>query len=222
MPGRPAEPAPPGAAAEAGWAEFERRALRARPDLEAQGYRIACRAGCAACCHSMVSVTPEEAFAIAAYIEALPAAGAELIDRIVAHNGAHGGLGGGARVSARIACPCLDPETRLCRIHPARPLTCRGMNSVDAAACDAALDAGDAAAGVPTVVAYHRIVQSIYDRLGQDLADKGLAPYSLELTGALAAIWRTPDAHGRWRAGEDVFAGCRAAALTDAPIPRLA
>lgn len=220
MPGRPAEPAPPGAAAAAGWAEFEARAERARPKLEAQGYRAACRAGCAACCHSMVSVTPEEAFAIAAYIEALPAADAELMDRIVAHNGAHGGLGGGARVKARIACPCLDPETRLCRIHAARPLTCRGMNAVDAAACDAALETGDPAAGVPTVLAYHRIVQSIYDRLGQDLADRGLAPDSLELTGALAAIWRTPDADGRWRAGEDIFAGCRAAELTDAPIPR--
>lgn len=198
------------AAAAAAHAEFESRAPRVAAALEAQGLRPACRAGCAHCCRSLVSVLPQEAFALAAAIDGLPD-GPALKAAIRARAAEGGGRPG-------LACPCLDPATQLCRIHPARPLTCRGMNSTDAEACRAA--EADPARAIPTLLAFHRIVQSLYDRAGAALAAAGLPSDSLEMTGALAAVWETPEAEARWRAGEEIFAGVRAADRAEGPIPR--
>ncbi len=213
---------PKAALAAAAWAAFDRRAEeveRARPETRPA---LACRAGCAHCCHSMVSVLPQEAFALAAHIEtATPEPEREALKaRVIAHAGRTARMGGAARMRARIACPFLDGETALCRVHAARPLTCRGMNSVDESACRAALDDPAAEIAVPTVLAHHRAVQNLYDQIGARLSAAGLPSASLELSGALAIIWSEPDAMARWRAGEDIFAGARAADATDAPIPR--
>lgn len=213
---------PESALAAAAWAAFDRRAEeveRARPESRPA---LACRAGCAHCCHSMVSVLPQEAFALAAHIEtATPEPDREALKaRVIAHAGRTARMGGAARMRARIPCPFLDGKTALCRVHAARPLTCRGMNSVDEGTCRAALDDPAAEIAVPTVLAHHRAVQNLYDQIGARLSAAGLSSASLELTGALAVIWSAPDAMARWRDGEDIFAGARAADTTDAPIPR--
>ena len=60
---------PEAALAAAAWAAFDRRAEeveRMRPESRPA---LACRAGCAHFCHSMVSVLPQEAFALAAHVE---------------------------------------------------------------------------------------------------------------------------------------------------------
>lgn len=203
-------------------AAFDAEAERIDGKLAEKGVSLACRAGCAHCCQSLVSVTAQEVFAIAGHVETAFAEPerAALKAKIVAHADASARLGGGARMKAKLACPFLAPETLLCRIHPARPLTCRGMNSVDESVCRAALEAPESEIAIPTVLAYHRAVQTLYDRLGERLHAAGRSAASLEMTGALAALWRAPDAAGRWRAGEDVFADCRAGAISDAPIPR--
>ena len=213
---------PEAALAAAAWAAFDRRAEeveRMRPESRPA---LACRAGCAHCCHSMVSVLPQEAFALAAHVEtATPEPERDALKaRVIAHAERTARMGGAARMRGRIACPFLDGTTALCRIHAARPLTCRGMNSVDEAACRAALDDPSADIAVPTVLAHHRAVQNLYDQIGARLAGAGLSSASLELTGALAIIWLEPDALSRWRDGEDIFAVAGAADTTDAPIPR--
>lgn len=207
------------AAATAAQARFDAFARHCEAWLGGRGVTLACAPGCAHCCHSLVSLTPPEAFRLAAHVDAMAEGGA-LKARIVAHAAAHGRKDGAARMRGRVACPCLDPETALCAVHPARPLTCRGMNSVDAAPCRAALETDDPALPIPTALAMHEAVQALCDAFGALAREAGAAGASVELAGALATIWKTPDAAGRWRRGEDVFAACRATEISGAAAPR--
>ena len=113
----------------------------------ADGRTISCKAGCGACCRSLVAISIFEAEALAGWIESLPEAQrlelagrfdgalrslatAGIIDRLV-------DLKPGDPLAeielntdlkrdyfyARVACPFLVDES--CSIHPIRPLICR-------------------------------------------------------------------------------------------------
>ena len=73
------------------------------------GDQIACRPGCDSCCRHL-SVATVEALALAAAVQALPAAQAEDLRRV-----------GSAATDA--ACPLLAGG--MCRLYAARPLICR-------------------------------------------------------------------------------------------------
>ena len=98
---------------------------------------VACGAGCDHCCYQVVGVTPAEAFAVVehvrrtrdqAAISKLKARAAELLDQA-------GELDSNARFSPDHPCLFLDVATGRCTIYEARPLACRGMNSLDAEEC---------------------------------------------------------------------------------------
>ena len=72
---------------------------------------LACRPGCASCCHTRLSVAAVEADAIAAWADGQPAA-------------VRAAIAAGARRAAPERCAALDDDDR-CRIYPARPLVCR-------------------------------------------------------------------------------------------------
>ncbi len=108
---------------------------------EAQGRPVSCRAGCAACCHQSVPVTPLEAFALLETVEAMPAAEREVIEARfarVAQQIEEAGLGPTldwneredasrarrAYITAWIACPLLKDDG-LCGIYEERPFACR-------------------------------------------------------------------------------------------------
>jgi Fe-S-cluster containining protein len=96
---------------------------------------VACRAGCDHCCHQVVGVTPPEAIAIVEYskqmlaseeLASLRAHVAERVERIR-------GLSSAERFSPEHACVFLRAGS--CSIYEIRPLSCRGMNSLDAVEC---------------------------------------------------------------------------------------
>jgi Fe-S-cluster containining protein len=96
---------------------------------------VACKAGCAHCCYQAVHATPIEAFAIVDHLrESL--AQAELTSLAARVSDAHErtrGLAQVDRFSSDHPCPFL--EAGQCSIYEVRPLSCRGMNSRDAAGC---------------------------------------------------------------------------------------
>ncbi|CCQ73620.1 YkgJ family cysteine cluster protein [Magnetospira sp. QH-2] len=98
---------------------------------------IACRAGCGGCCHSHVGIEPAEAFAILQYLQAnrTEAETAALFPRVrqVAQQVAD--LNPGSRWAKQIPCAFLEPDAGTCGIYAARPLACRGYNSLDVEAC---------------------------------------------------------------------------------------
>jgi Fe-S-cluster containining protein len=98
---------------------------------------VACRAGCDHCCYQVVGVTPAEALAVVDHVRrtrsteevvALAARAAELVAKA-------GDLDSNARFSPDHPCLFLDVPTGQCTIYEARPLACRGMNSLDAEEC---------------------------------------------------------------------------------------
>lgn len=100
---------------------------------------IACRQGCAHCCHQRVGVTVPEALAI---FEALVAtrSAAELRtlhERVERAYHATRGLTRDERNSPEHACPLL--ESGSCSVYEVRPLSCRGVHSLDEQACRAKL-----------------------------------------------------------------------------------
>lgn len=183
-------------------------------------FNIACGMGCAYCCHTMVSVLPPEAFYLANHIETgfEPEESKALKQRILDHDRANRGKSGAMRHEQHIACPMLDPDTWLCRVHDSRPLTCRSMHSSDVASCKKAYDLRDAYIATPSHQLFFENTQAYYDAFGTALVEHGLHIEPLELNAALATIWTEKNAMIRWIKGEDVFRDARADAfMTDAP-----
>ena len=122
---------------------------RRRRDCPVADRPPACRAGCAHCCHQTVGVTPPEVFAIYDHLRATRTAG-RTGRRRAAHSrrrrqdARHGPAD---RLSPDLPCPFLVDER--CSIYEVRPLSCRGTNSLDAAACERSAARSGGARGVP-------------------------------------------------------------------------
>jgi Fe-S-cluster containining protein len=100
---------------------------------------VACKAGCAHCCHVVVAVTAPEALTILDYLKRTlaPAALAQLTQRIAEFRQRTRALSSSERFSPEY--PCVFLEAGRCSIYEVRPLACRGMNSLDSAECETRL-----------------------------------------------------------------------------------
>src|SRR3954447_19999638 len=96
---------------------------------------VACKAGCDHCCHQAVGVTAPEALAIFDHLKSTRSSGelARVAANIAARHAQTSHLSSDERFSPEHPCPFLDAGT--CSIYDARPLACRGMNSLDAGEC---------------------------------------------------------------------------------------
>ena len=113
--------------------------------VEAEGRRISCLAGCGACCRQLVPISEVEARRVAALVESMPeprrsavrdrfAAASERLDAAglleplasddrLSWDKEQRGRFGRSYFAQGIPCPFLEEES--CSIHPERPLTCR-------------------------------------------------------------------------------------------------
>jgi Fe-S-cluster containining protein len=82
---------------------------------------LACRPGCNQCCHGSFEITPLDAERLRRGLADLdqrePARAARVRDRVRA--------AGLADLADEDYCPALDPESGLCDLYGARPITCR-------------------------------------------------------------------------------------------------
>lgn len=157
----------------------------------------------------MVSITPVEAFWIAAHLRyTLPPAEFQLArERIATHAARATGMTIEGRAAARFACALLAPDGA-CSIHPFRPLGCRGWTSFDSAACDAALAAQRPGHEGPQDAALHAAAGAASEAVNLAARAAQAAPGDYEFHGALLRALDTPAGSERWAAGQDVFAGC--------------
>lgn len=167
-------------------------ALAANPPYRDEMKRIACRRGCAFCCHVDVAVTPLEAIRLA---------------RLSRHAAA-AGIGVAARADAAAAprfrpCPLLKDGA--CSVYDARPFACRALYSFDAAACETGFTTG-ARTPVPSLD-WPRFLSCGYvtGELAA-LVDLGLAGHLVNLRAALAVMQADTHALPHWLNGTDVFA----------------
>lgn len=100
---------------------------------------VACQAGCDHCCHQAVGVTAPEAIAVFDHLQRTRSAAelAELARRVADLYERTRGLSSSERFSPEHPCPLLDAGQ--CSVYEARPLACRGMNSLDAQECQTRL-----------------------------------------------------------------------------------
>jgi hypothetical protein len=181
-----------GAGEVAGFEQDMATELAARSDRRGEMAGIACRRGCAFCCHVDVVVTVFEAVRIAAALKSglLPARAA-----------AAASLPPAAPPSP---CPLLIDGA--CSAYGMRPFACRALFSPDAALCEQGFAApGGTAVLVPSLT-WPRFL-SIGYVTGQLAAmnDLGLAGHLTVLRSALAVLREDEAALGRWLAGADIF-----------------
>lgn len=109
---------------------------------EAARARVACQAGCDACCHGLVGVTAHEVLITAQFIQS-QASSAEL-EAIIARTAAQREAFAGRGIEERMALkrPCALLRDGRCSVYAARPEACRSHHSTNAAACRTNLERG--------------------------------------------------------------------------------
>lgn len=179
---------------------------------------VSCQKGCAACCRMLVPVSPPEAFALKAMVDALPDARRKvLVDRLSQSRARLEETGILARLSAlvesndpltdeemepinrdyyalRMACPFLEEET--CSIYEDRPAACRELLvTTPANLCDDLVK--NPVRPVPVPIRVGTILALLWSEL------KGTAPRLIPLPIALDwAEQHATDGQGTWRGTE--------------------
>lgn len=187
---------------------------------------VACQAGCAHCCYQAVGVSVPEVLALEAHVRATrsPEQREALAARVRQADDRTRGLTSAQRLSPDLPCPFL--EDGRCGVYEARPLACRGTNSLDAQACAELLHEREAraafVAGDRTFPCYLEPVRAFHAlSAGLQLAlDElhGLETHPLELTAAMRILFDDPArVADEWLAGRDPFQAARGADSTDNP-----
>jgi Fe-S-cluster containining protein len=223
-----------GAPSLAGTVELARNAMAATSRLadgllaRAPAGAVACQAGCDHCCYQAVGVTPPEALAIFDHLKSTRSRDelARITAKVSEHHARTHDLSSEERFSPDHPCPFLEAGN--CSIYEARPLSCRGMNSLDAGECATRLREPEARAAflasgrgghsyLEPIRAFHAISAGLQLGLAE-LYNLDMRP--LELTAALQLLLAGPESGPRdWISGEKPF---EAAVRTDAtPDPGL-
>jgi hypothetical protein len=186
---------------------------------------VACKAGCDHCCYQAVGVTAPEALAIFAHLTTTLSASE--FERMAARvEQAHQRtLGSSPADRFSPEHPCIFLESGRCSIYEVRPLSCRGMNSLDAAECrtrlhDVAARSAFVATGVGSscymepIRAFHAVSAGLQLALAEL---HGLDMRPLDLTRAMRLLFtRGATVGGEWVRGEASFEPACGADVTDA------
>jgi Fe-S-cluster containining protein len=163
---------------------------------------IACKLGCAHCCHAWVSARAPEALFMK---RAIPMRDLEAVQASVERTYAvTGTLGVDQRAGMGVPCSLLRGSQ--CQAYEARPVTCRMAASESAAVCARAFLPGAVGEPIPTFEYYLATRRGYSLALAGALKRGGFPSHSYELNAALRAVLARPDAEAAWLAGEDVFA----------------
>lgn len=174
------------------------KALAVRPPTAA----LACRKGCAYCCHSFVGVIAPEVFRLADAVRA-NAAGGLSVDAVQARCGPLQGVTPAERVGRKLPCPLLAEG--LCGVYGDRPMVCRQTTSLSLEACVDEYENRNREAQIPVSPLHLAHAGNVHVALLAALHGARLPAEAHELSGALDRALAMPDAEQRWLAGEDVF-----------------
>ncbi len=179
---------------------------------------VACAAGCDHCCYQSVGVTPAEALTILQHLKQTRSP--EELDRFAEHVAARyeatRALSSVERFSPEH--PCVFLAAGRCSIYEARPLSCRGMNSLDAQECASRLREPAARAAflassagshafLEPIRAFHALSAGLQLGLSELY---GLDMHPLDLVAAMQLLLGgSEEAAERWLRGEAAFAAAR-------------
>lgn len=158
---------------------------------------LACREGCAFCCHIPVSGRAQEIFLLADFIRShfSPDAQAALIDRLRQHFAIVSPLSTEAQMVINIPCPLLDGSR--CSVYAARPLACRSYHSLDVSSCQRSYEHPDDLDETRPQLAQLASTWTAMTGLARDaFADHGYDETGYELGSALLEALTNP---ASWR-----------------------
>lgn len=175
---------------------------------------VACKAGCDHCCYQSVGVTAIEALAIVAHLKATLSP--EALDAVALHVAETYRTTRGLSTAERFSPdhPCVFLEAGRCSVYEVRPLSCRGMNSLDAGECATRLREPEARAAflatgagsrsfMEPIRAFHAVSAGLQLSL-HELYDLDMRP--LDLVAAVYLLLHGPASTvGAWLAGEKPF-----------------
>ena len=106
---------------------------------------------------------------------------------------------------AQAPLPCALLQDNQCMAYPARPLKCRGWNSLRREACEQAYGPDQSLGQVPVDAHAFVIGNAVLNGLSESATHAGLDGGSYDLTFALARVLEIPDVVQRWGNGERLF-----------------
>ncbi len=166
---------------------------------------VACARGCLHCCFNQVSLTPPEALFLGIHVleRFSPGEGDALAARVEALGGLIRGRSRRELGDIRHLTPCAFLRDGACSVHEARPLACRGWNSVDARACQLSVELRDPLAPIPSYALQRELAGAVQQGLLEGAAALGLEAGYLVMTRAVALMRR----RGVLACAEDWLAG---------------
>lgn len=173
---------------------------------------LACRSGCAFCCHFTVDVRPAEVFQILDFVDRSFTAGARSRIQAAIHANAAelAGLDEEQRVTRNIRCPFLDDDR--CSIYPVRPQSCRNYHATDVAGCEQSWgDPGNLDIDPEFAPGVYQAGEAHVEAVSGVLAEAGFDVDAYELSVALAAALTDPGARARYEARLKPFEGLHGA-----------
>jgi hypothetical protein len=168
--------------------------------------RRACQAGCAFCCYvPTVLVTAAEAVYLAEWLrincsqEETNRLRQRLTDR------QRQSRARASTLSTRPPIPCALLQNNQCMAYAARPLKCRGWNSLRRDVCEQAYGHSRATVQIPADAYAFMMGNAVLSGLSDSTTHAGLDGRTYDLTEALIQVLDVPDAVQRWRNGERLF-----------------
>jgi Fe-S-cluster containining protein len=170
---------------------------------------IACRAGCAYCCHYEVVLSPAEALLIGhrakhSYSEDDVVKLLERIDRLL-------NLREGRTVAERAQVlhetPCIFLEEGMCSVYEVRPLICRALHSLDSRGCREAVGARHSKVAFVGYSHRYFVFQAVRSAMRQTCVEMGCQTEELTIARALLDYFNHPEPSNAWIQGRKVFGG---------------
>lgn len=169
----------------------------------------ACKAGCAFCCHTAVTVAPPEAFKIAQHlVDNYQEDEVERVRKRLTENAAlASGMTRAEYIAKNIPCAMLTDDGN-CRVHSVRPLACAGFLSSSKEKCEAEFKHIANREAVPTDKFAMLAGLGVSYGLKDACKEFGLDAEFYELHHAVQRALEAVNGVQRWADGEKVFDGC--------------
>ena len=171
--------------------------------------QIACRPGCAYCCHYEVVLSPAEAVLIGhhakhSFSEVEVVSLLERTERLL-------NMREGKPVSERAKVlhetPCVFLEDDMCRIYEVRPLICRALHSLDRDGCRKAVMAKHSKVAFVGYSHRYYVFQAVRSAMRQTCDDMGCQTREMTIARALMDYFHHPEPTDAWIQGAEVFKG---------------
>lgn len=175
--------------------EFETKAREQNPE------HLACKKGCAYCCHYRVTVTAPEIVMVTRAIHSLPEnIQGEIIEKIIEADKSTRGMDDDERGVLSLPCPLLSGQME-CVIYADRPISCRRVVMEQEGVCEAAFN-GEIE-NIPISTVSSLAGNEIQPALQAALLNEDMAWRQYELNHAIVVAFNTPGFEEKLDHGED-------------------